>query len=85
MEDKHVIAAGKSVCTLRGVLGPGKPVEKKDIKVPENFEKLIEKKIIVAEKDYTDNDDSMFRAPEKKEEKAPEKKEEKAFGAKKGK
>jgi hypothetical protein len=77
MADKHKIGAGKSLSN-NGILGPGTPIKKEDLKNPENWEALIEKGVIVAELNYVDNDDSKFKAPEvKKETKKPVKKTEK--------
>lgn len=86
--DIYVVAEGKALSTLRGILGPGEEVKEEDIKTKSNFEALIRRGKIIEKQNYKDNEDSQFRAPEKKaknkKEPEPEKtKQETSQGAKK--
>ena len=73
-EDIYVIADGKALITLKGLLEPGQEVTKEDLKCPENFDALLKKGIIINKVKYKDNDESKYRAPTKTEDNKKDKK-----------
>jgi hypothetical protein len=74
-KDKHVVAPGCAVVTKKGVIGPGEEIKETDLATPENFPKLVEKKKIIKDSKYVNDEDAVFKAPEiKKEEPKKEKK-----------
>jgi hypothetical protein len=72
-EKKYKIGAGKALCTLEGLKGPGEEVKKEHLKTPENFDELVEKKIIVEDAKYIENEDAQYKAPEVKAKKTTKK------------